>query len=103
MFGERGIFGNFNKRTGQQIYDDNFTNYSSETNRAHTNEALKRLESMYPGALQAQSGNPEVDALATRLLVQSYPEIALQREREEGQRQRAQSESENVNLFVKYR
>ena len=103
VFGERGIFGNFDKRTGQKIYDDNFTNYSSETNRAHSNEALKRLESMYPGALQAQSGNPEVDALATRLLVQAYPEIALQRERQEGQRQRAQSESENVNLIAALR
>ena len=103
VFGERGIFGDFDKRTGKKKYDDEFTNYSSETNKAHSNEALKRLESMYPGALQAQSGNPEVDALATRLMVQAYPEIALQREREESQRLRAQSESENVNLIAALR
>ena len=89
VFGERGM------PTGI----DGYTNYSSETNKAHAYETLKRLESTYPGALQAQSGNPEVDALASRLMVQAYPKVAIQRERDEAQRLRAQSESENINLI----
>lgn len=93
VFGERGM------PTGI----DGYTNYSSETNKAHAYETLKHLERTYPGALQAQSGNPEVDALASRLMVQAYPKVAIQRERDEAQKLRARSEGENVNLITALR